>query len=687
MSILSWSKSLRVGPLRSALDAGDKILLPPSVLEEFMAATGTPAQPYPDPFESYMPRIATPPPHQSRPTLPSPLTFQILNPKTRFINHGGVKEFSSDEGICHLPAWMLNSLDLKEGDTITLRLKELPKGTWARFRSMSANSRDILDFRAVFESHLRANYNTLTKGDILSVRHGNKRYEFLVEELKPADAVCVTDTDLEVDIEPLAEEAVAAASMAPNGRGVVGGLLDKQVVVVGEVAAGNVEEGEYRYFRLKDIDHGQGQGLRIKIAVESGDIDLLISSDPHPTLTSHIWSSLTTTPTHQVHVPPTDTSFATITDLHIGVHAFKGPAAFTLSTSYASVSDPNVPHTLSSSSVDPNANQPGYSRCANCGSWVPERTIALHEGFCARNNIKCEKCEKVMKKGSEEAERHWHCDICDKSGDISEKDKHIDHFHMPRDCSCGTLTESYPVLALHRRTTCPDRLIMCRYCHNLLPQGDPPTNAHDILAGLHAHESYCGSRTIVCHKCGQPIPIKDVAMHARVHDAERQRRTTPPLCSNMVCVRQAAAAPHNVLRLCQTCFGPFWVPGEDQGHMKLLQTVARRIHLQLTTGCGNKWCRNKNCATSTGTPQEANMAASTLIPLITSLRQALASGSRPELYLCVDEATTRRRFLAEVLEQDLAGKYAIEWCVKGLEAEREDLDRAKTWVEGNAPRK
>lgn len=275
MSVLSWSKALRVGASKASLDDGDKILLPPSVLEEFMAAT-TPAYPYPDPFDSYLTRTASPTPQQARASLPSPLTFQIINSLTRFINHGGVKEFSSDEGVCHLPTWMLNSLSLKEGDSVTLRLKELPKGTWARFRTMSVGSRDILDFRAAFESHLRANYNTLTKGEILSVRHGNKRYEFLVEELKPADAVCVTDTDLEVDIEPLAEEAETvgtAAKRMPNGGGVVDGIMEnKGEFVVGEAVTGNIEEEEYKYFRLKDIDHGRGQGLKIEIAVESGDV-------------------------------------------------------------------------------------------------------------------------------------------------------------------------------------------------------------------------------------------------------------------------------------------------------------------------------------------------------------------------------------------------------------------------------
>lgn len=40
--------------------------------------------------------------------------------------------------------------------------------------------------------------------------------------------------------------------------------------------------------------------------------------------------------------------------------------------------------------------------------------MQLHEGFCLRNNIKCERCGRVFKKGSEEIDNHWHCDLCDK---------------------------------------------------------------------------------------------------------------------------------------------------------------------------------------------------------------------------------------------------------------------------------
>jgi hypothetical protein len=134
-----------------------------------------------------------------------------------------------------------------------------------------------------------------------------------------------------------------------------------------------------------------------------------------------------------------------------------------------------------------------------------------------------------------------------------------------------------------------NRLILFQ---NLVPQEGAPSTAHDKLLGLHGHESYCGSRTIECQKCHKQIPIKDIQVHAKVHQIERKARTLPPQCSNVNCVRPAAS---NSLKLCQNCFGPFWVSTNDPGNIKLIQRVARKYHSQLTSGCGRMSCKNKVC--------------------------------------------------------------------------------------------
>lgn len=116
------------------------------------------------------------------------------------------------------------------------------------------------------------------------------------------------------------------------------------------------------------------------------------------------------------------------------------------------------------------------------------------------------------------------------------------------------------------------------------------TDARDRLLGLHEHESYCGSRTIACQKCNKSIPIKEIPIHAKIHEVARQNQKLPPLCSNQQCIRPKA---NNKLNLCQYCFGPFWVTEDDPKNIKLIQRVARKLHTQLTHGCGNNWCQNK----------------------------------------------------------------------------------------------
>jgi hypothetical protein len=77
-----------------------------------------------------------------------------------------------------------------------------------------------------------------------------------------------------------------------------------------------------------------------------------------------------------------------------------------------------------------------------------------------------------------------------------------------------------------------------------------------------------------------------------------------------------------------------------------------------------------------------------LIPLIKNLpKELVKSDPQPELYFCVDESTTRKKFLAEILCDMVEHKFELGWCVKALESEQEDLDRAQTWLDRNAPRK
>ncbi|OZJ06872.1 hypothetical protein BZG36_00020 [Bifiguratus adelaidae] len=700
---------------QSLLDDGDKIVLPPSSLEQLLSQSAAPTptitqktaeQGRPrkeravvdnsdsdDSDMSDIDYIPSTTPHSAEPAgLPSPLTFQLIHPSSRNINHGGVKEFSAEDGTCSIPTWMRQSLDLKEGDPVVIRFKTLPKGTWARLRPISADYKDILDYRAAFESYLRSNYNTLTTGEMLSIRHGAKRYQFLVEELKPERAVCVTDTDLEVDLEPIANNKTSINHVLGHIDIATGKLVSadgaKETVpkafLIGTTYTGVIEEGSDVVYRLDSIQHPCS--VEFHFTAESGDADLLVHTEEHPSLVDHTWSLLNATSrTQTLTITSNNVDFADKKTLYIAVHAYKAPARYSLSGKVSALVPTETP---SPSGPLPDAPAGGTKQCSNCHTFVPEASFRLHEAVCLRNNVACPQCHKVFRKGSDDYNKHWHCPVdgCSFSGDESAKAKHDLYFHSPHDCSCGkTTVSSIPSLAQHRRTDCKDKLIICRYCHLLQPQGPPPETAQDLLAGLHAHESYCGGRTIDCAKCGQPVKIKEMQLHAKMHEVQRQNQPLPVLCSNQNCIRSAS---QNVLSLCSNCFGPFWMTTEDRGHVKLIQKLARKYHTQLTLGCGHAWCQNPYCATSRGQTADATTAASELIPLITPVQRHITSlkyNTPPPLYLCVDEMTTKRRSAAKEIHDALGQRYHINWCIRGVEVEKGDTEKAMRWVNMNAP--
>ncbi|KAG0279468.1 hypothetical protein BGZ96_001952 [Linnemannia gamsii] len=709
----TWSATFTIGQ-PAATAKGDKIILPQAALESIIHAhASAPPPPLIQPDSNYDPTSwAHPQFNPYEPTkaqeLPSPLTFQIRNPANRLLTHGGVKEFSAADGQVHLPPWMMNSLALSPGDQVMVKYAALPKGTWAKFRPLSADYMEILDFRALLEARLRSNYTTLTRGEVLRVHQGTKEFEFVVEELKPepGEAVCITDTDLEVDIEPLDTEMGDAANQYTSGIFNGQGSRKANVLKIGIESQGRVSPDAYQRWTVDIPNRKSGIDITVNVQ-EPGDLDVLVSTKLPVSLQDHLWANFESVGPRVITILESDQDYATQQDsqvIHIAVFGREpttvvasGSSTSTASTStgeviysiqaqYHNSSDFSTPISGSSSTSEaadvPNKDVPGYQECTNCGSWIPERTMMLHSNFSHRNNAKCNKCGIVMKK--EDLPNHFHCDHCDKHGDISEKKKHMEIFHGWYQCSCESF-ESPALLELaeHRRTTCSDRFIICRYCHTLVQQGGLTSNARDRMRGLHSHESYCGDRTIQCQKCSQMVSLKDIQVHAQHHEYQRQNQVAPQLCSNQNCVRSKGATS-NVLGLCQLCFGPYWISTEDPKNQKLVQRLARKYHAQLMTGCGNNWCRNQHCATFRGRQMDATSAATEMMSILKEARVGAIDGHKT--WLCVDEGTTRKKVMAELLLEEVSGQYTIEWCVKALEAERTDLEAAAQWLQLQAPK-
>ena len=783
-SALTWSAQFTVSPpKRTSRLVGDKILLPQNALEQLLAAApivstnprSTPS--YRSNFDPYNPysydaeRQAREQLADRQQQLPHPLTFRLVNPQNGHVVHAGIREFSAEEGEIGLSPFLRQALGLEEREgtpdgkdvamtdgtaqatadglfTITVHAKQLPKGTFVKLRPLEAGY-DPEDWKALLERHMRDNFTTLTNGEILTVPGGrNESFRFLIDGFAPeGDGICIIDTDLEVDIEPLNEEQaretlkrqVAKSQKAPGTKE---GSSTGGVVNVEEEIHGQVLEGDYVDYELKQWRRNEAIQVELDVANDA-EVNLLVSpysqrQRSHPREDEHVFGDLSSRPSKRIRLSPTNVEMEGAEAVYLSVHGYKSstsdserrpPSEYSLRIF---CTDPTkaAEDAPMAEDVPPN---PDDVRCKNCHQWVPSGRMFLHENFCLRNNILCPQCQNVFQRRSPEWENHWHCPHDEYHGDsATSKAKHDSVFHSQQSCpNCDYLAYNLPDLARHRTSTCRGKLILCQFCHLLVPQqgeGDPdPSDPEVILSGLTPHELADGARTTECHLCNKIVRLRDMKTHLRHHDLERLSRAKPRICRNANCGRtldgigkngevRQKHTNDNELLLCSVCFGPLYVAMYDPEGKALRRRVERRYLTQLLTGCGKPWCKNEYCKTgrqnTSSSAAATTMTAKDALPVIKPLLESCTDPTAP-IYFCTDEASQKRRSLAELVAVEAeaeagqgngnGGKekrkevvngnvngssqpgYELEWCVAALEAAAGDLGKAREWLRNWAP--
>ncbi|SMY20770.1 unnamed protein product [Zymoseptoria tritici ST99CH_1A5] len=766
---LTWSTQLALTP--SSLTPplpGDKILLPPSALEALLSAASNLSAdivrrdlPAFDPYNSssystY--RAAEAQFQDQKQSLPYPLTFRLVNPGNGRVVYAGIREFSAEDGQVGLSSFLRGALGVEDdnaekvvvdgeekeerGPMITIHAKQLPKGTFVKLRPLEPGY-DPDDWKALLEQHLRQNYTTLTNGEVLVVPGGRasngkkEEFRFLIDGFKPegADAVCVVDTDLEVDIEALNEDqaretmkriAAKMTKMPGSEEGSsAGGEMD-----LFKAQEGQVLPGEYVDYQLPSWN--RTQPLEIELEAEDGveDVNLLISpfsptQQSKPRIDGYVFAELEGRPTKRIRLDPSNVELETAEALNIAVYGFapeetqtNGHAAngtthvprhFTLRARHPDPKEPSL-ITPQTSDIPPNE---GDVRCKNCTQWVPSRTLMLHENFCLRNNLLCPKgCGQVFQKRSPEFTSHWHCPHDSSYGNTPTSHLQHDTFFHPSsvlrcpDCSTSETFSTLPTLAHHRTSTCPGKSILCRFCHLVVPQeGDPDVpNAEALLSDMTPHELADGARTTECHLCNKIVRLRDMDIHLKNHDLDRYSRPPPIVCRNVNCGRtldtcshsgdtragtKMGQGPGNDVGLCSVCFGPLYVSMYDPENKALKRRVERRYLQQLGTGCGKTWCNNEFCKTGR-TSKGIGAAVSTkdAIPMVKPFLDGLlqpAGQGQTGLHFCVNEQSQKRRGMAELLAAEDGGPmgkggFSLEWCVGALEAEKGHLGEARGWL-------
>uniref|UniRef100_A0A0E0QT63 Uncharacterized protein n=1 Tax=Oryza rufipogon TaxID=4529 RepID=A0A0E0QT63_ORYRU len=117
------------------------------------------------------------------------------------VTHCGVLEFVADEGTVIMPRWMMRGMRLDDGGLVVVRSASLPKGSYAKLQPHTGDFLDTANPKAVLEKTLRS-FTCLTTGDTIMVAYNNKEFLIDIVETKPASAVCIIETDCEVDFAP-----------------------------------------------------------------------------------------------------------------------------------------------------------------------------------------------------------------------------------------------------------------------------------------------------------------------------------------------------------------------------------------------------------------------------------------------------------------------------------------------------
>ncbi|CAB3406391.1 unnamed protein product [Caenorhabditis bovis] len=153
------------------IDNGGKILLPTSALDMLL-----------------------------RMNIQYPMLFKLTNPRHSRVTHAGVLEFSAPEGQAIIPHWMMIQLGLDDGETVHIETATLQKATFAKLKPMTLEFLNITNPKAFLEVELRK-YACLTKGDRIPTSYAGQTVEFLVVDVKPANAVCIIECDLNLDFD------------------------------------------------------------------------------------------------------------------------------------------------------------------------------------------------------------------------------------------------------------------------------------------------------------------------------------------------------------------------------------------------------------------------------------------------------------------------------------------------------
>ena len=114
--------------------------------------------------------------------------------------HCGVLEFTAKDDSIVMPCWMMENLQVKDGNIVTVEPIELPKATSVKLKISSEEFLQKYDPKPTLEARF-VHFTCLTEGDKLKVNVNGGVHEMTVIQTQPDSAVCIVNCDLNVVFE------------------------------------------------------------------------------------------------------------------------------------------------------------------------------------------------------------------------------------------------------------------------------------------------------------------------------------------------------------------------------------------------------------------------------------------------------------------------------------------------------
>ncbi|USP73822.1 ubiquitin fusion degradation protein [Curvularia clavata] len=672
---LKWSAQYSLAsPTRNALP-GDKVLLPPSALEQLLAAAPVvhvdASRPHITAFDPFNPytfnaeRQARAQTQDRFQQLPHPLTFRLVNPDNGRAVHAGIREFSADEGEIVLSDFLKEALGIQarsaepsrdaspNGFTdqdqvmkngaeempgsnnittkITVHAKQLPKGTFVKLRPLEAGY-DPEDWKSLLEEHLRSNFTTLTNGEILVVYGGRgaggkrEEFRFLIDGFKPeGDGICVVDTDLEVDIEALNEEQAREtlkriAAKRHRAPGTEQGSSTGGAIDIFKPQTGQALEGEYVDFELASWDRSQGLDISLDEVDAEDDIDLFVSpyssrQRVRPREDEHVFADLSSRYPKHIRLQPTNVELDEAEAVWISVRAYPSN----------SPSSTPKPFRLRVSVFDPKKE----TETKNGESAEDAPTVGEGE-------VQCKNCKQIVPKGS----LFLHENFCLRNnvlcpqgcGQVFQKRSaaYQNHWHCPHDTFSGNTPLSREKHDAYYHT--PQ---ICSSCGLEFPS--IPTLAHHKT-------TICPGKLILCRFC-----------HLQVAQEGDPNDQSPELLLSGLTPHELADGSRTTeCHLCQKII-----------RFRDMSTHLRHHDLERLSRPAPRLCRNVNCGrTQDGASKTGDTRAGTRKGQGPGNDIGLCSVCFGPLYVSLhdpDGKALRRRIERRYLSQLLTG-CGKAWC-------------------------